>query len=358
MGRDSPRVTPLRKKRRWFGLAVWCLYCVLVFEIGSQLYCYFFTDLQPFASDVSTLAFYPELEGIPEKIGGDAIYDVLLLGGSVLWEWAELPETLQRLAQITIDGKPVRMHLAALPAHTSLDSLYKLRYLADQPFDLYVLYQGINEVRTNNIPPRYWRMDYSHYSWYAEANFLQRNATVIDAGLRSPVVLFRLKQLLVASLGIRKFVPTDWADDEFLKYGSDVRSAEPFRRNVERMLDIAARNGTPFLLSTFAWHRPENYDMEDYRRPEPAAEEGVYRDFFILPIELWGRPDDVVRALALHNEVLRSMRGHPAVLDVVPMDDRIPKDATFFEDICHFTEQGYAEFGENLIAAMASAGTE
>ena len=33
---------------------------------------------------------------------------------------------------------------------------------------------------------------------------------------------------------------------------------------------------------------------------------------------------------------------------------RRPKDQTFFEDICHFTNQGYAEFGENLIRAMAA----
>jgi len=352
------RIRPLRGRRRWLLLAAWILYCVLVFEIGSQLYCYFFTDLRPFASEASTLTFYPELERIPGELGGETTYDVLLVGGSVLWEWAQLPDTARQLAQITIDGKPVRTHLAALPAHTSLDSLHKLRYLAEQPFDLYFLYQGINEIRTNNVPPRHWRADYSHYSWYAEANFFQRNAAAIDAGLRSPVVLFRLEQLLLTSLGIRKLLPTDWPADEFLEYGSDVRSAEPLRRNVEQMLDIALHNGTPFLLSTFAWHRPENYDIENYRRPAPAPEEGVYRDFFVLPIELWGRPDDVVRALELHNEVLRSMHGHPAVLAVLPMDGRIPKNAEFFEDICHFTEQGYAEFGKNLIAAIVSAESE
>lgn len=342
------------RERRFFIRATWCLYCVLVFEGFSQLYCYLFADLQPLASDVSTLAFYPELDEITEQIGGNATYDVLLLGGSVLWEWAQLPETARRLEQTTIDGKPVRMHLAASPAHTSLDSLYKLRYLAKLPFDLYFLYQGINEVRTNNVSPQNWRADYSHYSWYAEVNFFQRNAAAIDAGLRSPVVLFRLKQLLLKSLGIRKVVPTDWPDEELVHYGSDIRSEEPFRRNIEGMLDIAERNGTPFLLSTFAWYRPDNYDMENYRRPEPEPDAGVDREPFILPIELWGRPDNVVRALELHNEVLRSMRRHPSVLDVIAMDEQIPKNKRFFEDICHFTRRGYAKFTGKLIAAMAS----
>jgi hypothetical protein len=341
--------------KRWILFAVWGVYCVFIFEFVSQLYCYLFTDLPPFAEEASTLGLYPELEAIPDDIASSETFDVLLLGGSVLWEWARRPYTAHRLARLRVDGRPVRISLAARPGHTSLDSLYKLRHLSDQSFDLYILYQGINEVRTNNVPPQHWRSDYSHYSWYAEANFLQRNATVINAGLRSPVVWFRLQQLVVSSLGIREFVPTDWPDEEFLLYGSDIRSAGPFRRNIERMLDIAADNGTPFLLSTFAWYRPDDYDIDNYRRPHPVPEDGVYRDFFVLPIELWGRPDDVVRALESHNEILRSMHRHPAVLDVVPMEARIPKNEKFFEDICHLTERGYVKFGDNLIVAMLKA---
>lgn len=339
-------------RRRLLRLALWIGYCVLLFEVTAQVFCFFALDLEPFGDDVSTLHFYPGLATIRDNPGDAASFDILFLGGSVMWQWLEHEEPYH-LADVSIHGRPVRAHLAALPGHTSLDSLYKLRYLQDIDFDLVVLYQSINEVRTNNVPPEHWRDDYSHYSWYAEVNFFQRHAASIDAGLRSPVLFFHIERALRESLGLQVFVPEEWPGPELSQYGSTVRSARSFEHNIDEMLRITRAHDTPLLLSTFAWYRPPDYDMENYRRPVPAPEAGVYSEFFVLPIELWGSPDNVVRALEVHNEVLESFAGREGVLEVIPMDALIPKDAADFEDICHFTSEGFARFGQHILTACA-----
>jgi hypothetical protein len=90
--------------------------------------------------------------------------------------------------------------------------------------------------------------------------------------------------------------------------------------------------------------------MENYRREVPAPDAGVYKDFYVLPIELWGKPEHAVQALMAHNRVLGSLADHPAILEFVRMDRWIPRSDEFFGDICHLTETGYRLFGRLLLS--------
>lgn len=333
------------------------VFYVVLLEAVAQFYAYFALDLSPGWSDsgeVSVLSFYPELKEIQEEIGGEDSFDILLLGGSVLWEWGVFYAPNQ-FRDRKVGGKPIRLHVAARPAHTSLDSLRKAEYLGSDGIDLFVIYQSINEVRANNIRPEQWRDDYSHYSWYDDLHFYRDYAGTIDRGLRSPILLFKLWRLAQRLLGLRVFISTEWPDAESLEYGSDVRSADSLQRNIRGILELAGRGEVPVVLSSFAWYKPENYDIENYRRKVPGPEEGVYKDFHVLPIELWGKPEHVVQALRDHNLVLESLADHPAVLKFVHMDSWIPRSERFFEDICHLTEIGYPLFGRRLLSHVFDA---
>ena len=352
-GRSSAR-------KRVAKTVLWVVYCVVLIEVVAQFYAYFALDLAPGGSDRGEawlLSFYPELAAIREEIGGEDSFDVLLLGGSVLREWGEVYGRNQ-ISTRTVDGRRVKLHVAARPAHTSLDSLLKAEYLGSDGIDLYIVYQSINEVRANNIPPEHWRDDYSHYSWYDDLRLYRDYSGPIERGFRSPILLFKLGQLAQGLSGRRLFVPTEWPAAEFLQYGSDVRSSNSLERHVRGILELAERGDVPVVLSSFAWYKPENYDMENYRREVPAQEEGVYKDFFILPIELWGEPENVVQALNAHNRVLESLAHHPAILEFVPMDRLIPPSEAFFEDICHLTGIGYRLFGQELLSPVFRNATD
>jgi hypothetical protein len=353
MSDPTPVARPSVRKRLAMAI-VWIVFCLVLFETTAQLYAYLVLGFPAGPSDrreASMFRFYPELESIREEIGGDESFDILLLGGSVLWEWGEFYGPSQ-VGGRTVDSRPVRLHVAARPAHTSLDSLHKAEILGSDGIDLYVFYQSINEVRTNNIPPEHWRDDYSHYSWYDDLRFYSESSRAIDLGFRSPILLFKLGQLGRSLSRQRVFIPTDWPAQEFLRYGSDVRSSKSLERNVRAILDLAVREDVPVVLSSFAWYKPEDYDIENYRREVPAPDEGIYKDFYVLPIELWGEPEQVVQALRAHNRVLESLGHHEAVLEFVPMDRSIPQSEELFDDICHLTEVGYRLFGEKLLATV------
>jgi hypothetical protein len=105
--------------------------------------------------------FYPLLKVVHDaKItADDGYYDILFLGGSVLFdagEWAKTKNFFQEKLK-TNTKLPIRIHNVARPSHSSLDSLFKYRFLADKHFDQVVVYDSINEVRANNCPPEMFK---------------------------------------------------------------------------------------------------------------------------------------------------------------------------------------------------------
>ena len=68
------------------------------------------------------------------------------------------------------------------------------------------------------------------------------------------------------------------------------------------------------------------------------------------PLELWGDPAHVQRAVAAHNEVVRALaRANPTV-GFVDQAALLEGDGRSFNDACHLTLWGSHRFVENLLA--------
>lgn len=290
-------------------------------------------------------AWYPELERVSRKqpARDDEFYDVLLLGGSVLHnDWGQVERALaERLA---FGGRPtVRMFNLAMPAHTSRDSRLKYAALGRARFELVVVYHGINDTRTNNVPPELYRADYSHYAWYETVNAMtsyhRRAVSPLPYTLK--YVLLSLRQRLQPG----RYAPREAPRPEWLQYGSDYRSARALESNLRAILDLARRRGDPVLLASFATHVPADYS------PEAFAARRLDYGLHLSAIEEWGRPSDVLGAITAQNEAVRRLASGDSVL-FVDLASLMAGDPRWFNDACHLTVEGSLRFAERLAEAV------
>ena len=281
--------------------------------------------------------FYPEVSAVQkEEIRrGNGSFDVLLLGASVFDPHLGKVGTLleQQFQQQT--HRRVKIYNVATTAQNTLDSLHKYQLLDDQDFDLVIVYHGINETRANNSPSEVFRSDYSHYGWYRRVNRLAAHPEVDWFVL--PFTVSRSLLLLRDTWWPPAEVPTHRPNPEWLKYGSDYKTVEPFRANVMSIASLAHRRGQKLLLISFALH-PEHAGVK------PT---GVSRHY----TGLWGEFGNVVGAVAAHNQALEEIANTDPAVAFLDINARMPKQDRYFDDICHFTE-----FGANVFARIVADG--
>jgi hypothetical protein len=326
--------------------AVSALLCVVSAEVGARAFWSAAYGV-PFRSpDRILYAYYPELEMVDREqpAHGDAFYDILLLGASTLHHgWSQVAQSLSE--QLALHGRRnVRIFNLALPGHTSRDSWLKYAALGKARFELVLVYHGINEARANNVPPKLFREDYAHYSWYESVNALAPYHGAASFAL--PYTLRHLAVRLRSLLKADQYVPTDSPRKEWVRYGRDPRSAVPFRQNLSAILDLARGRGDRVMLMTFAIYVPQDYSLEAFnaKRLNYALHQ--------LPLELWGDPEHVVRTVAVHNEIVRGLAAqHEGVL-FVDQARLMPGSGRYFNDPCHFTVIGAAKFVANLLGVL------
>lgn len=291
-------------------------------------------------------AVYPELEGVDEQrpVHEDEFYDVLLLGGSSLHrDWGSIEQDLRERLACEL-GRKVRTFNLAKRAQTSRDSWLKYAALAEARFELVIFYHGINETRANNAPPEIFREDYSHFLWYDVANTLASYHGA--ASVASPYTLRFAAVQARAVFRPDQYVSMGPPREAWLQYGRNPRSPASFRSNLSAILDLASKRGDRVLLATFATYAPPNYSVEAFKQWRLD-----YR-LHINPIELWGRPEDVLASVALHNQVVRDLTArYPGGL-FVDQAKLMPGSALYFNDVCHFTVPGSAKFVDNLLGVL------
>lgn len=291
-------------------------------------------------------SFYPgisELQRNLQKNSGDEpCFDILMLGGSVLNnKYGDIEHVLQeRLIRET--KQCVRIYNLAEPAHTSLDSYFKYLHLQEQSFDLVMVYHGINEVRANNCPASQFKKDYSHFSWYKLIQDFESQADSRWFILPYTVKFVALKA--AGRLGWSGFLSEHEPDADSLEYGCNVKTADSFKNNLSRIIEIAKEKNESLVLMTFGYYLDENYNRADFdaRKLDYTAHS--------FPVELWGRADCVKKALDTHNDVIRSLvtadNGNVSFID---QERLIPDAGLYFNDVCHFTHEGCEKFVENLL---------
>ena len=237
------------------------------------------------------------------------ILRILFLGASALHrKYGEVEQALHE--QLASAGhRNVRIFNVTTPGHTSRDSWLKYAALAEARFDLVIFYHGINDTTANNAPPEIFRGDYAHYSWYEVVNVLAsyHRATSFALPYTLRYVFIRTRQTLAKD----RYLPTGRPRNDWVHYGAEPRSALAFRQNLKAILDLAARRGDRVLLMTFATYVPTDYSEEAFHGRR--LDYGLHR----VPLEAWGRREHVVKAVAAHNEVVRTLASqHDNVLFV------------------------------------------
>jgi len=302
----------------------------------------------PFLSDHGILyAFYPQIKKL-EKLDlspdSDTL-DILMIDGSVLHRDFSSTEKilLERLAYET--KRRVRVHNVSEPAHTSRDSYYKYKYLADRHFDLVILYDGINDVRANNAPPDIFQKDYSHFSRYKLINAYDRNREIVRY-VTFPYTLYYGYVHALEHLRSGTFAPRHKPNPEWVQYGASLKTVDAFKDNFASILDIAKSKGEAVLLMTFASYVPDGYTGERFK--------GRALDYtlHLLPIEFWGAQENVVAGISAHNAVIRELAHKYDNVMLVDQDGLIPKRGEYFNDICHLTHKGSEKFADNVFEVV------
>lgn len=293
---------------------------------------------------------YPELLSIRRTPPVADDFSLLLLGASVLHQdFGSIENELrQRLRQRAPAPPDVRN--LSVPSHTTRDSWLKHELLNSHPFDVVVVYHGINDARANNCPPELYRDDYSHYQWYEKLNVYARHYETMDYCVlpyMGDYVACRVRQVLTPD----RYIPRNTPRPDWIQHGAQVKTRGAFGANVRGIIATGRARGETVILVTFAYYVPDNYHRADF-----LAGRLDYVRHTIHPVELWGQPANIVAAVEAHNDALRQLsRENPDVL-LVDMEQRIPKSGLYFRDVCHLSDAGCARFAAVLADAVIGAG--
>jgi hypothetical protein len=180
-------------------------------------------------------------------------------------------------------------------------------------------------------------------------DWVERHPTLSNSfALTWGMTLVRSAGLRLAPAFQREAPYNDPRDDPWLAEGATIKTTPSFERNVRNVLRLADERRQRVLLLTYAYHLPADYTHERFQSRQTDftfAEESV-------ATEVWGRPDNVVRAIEAHNAALRSIAAaRPDVL-FFDMERFIPKDREHFIDICHWTDLGRERFTQGVLLAL------
>lgn len=338
--------------KKMFFLILYAVFLLLFVEFTCRLFWTIHFHEQLWTPDAlakkirSLESFYPQLKTIkPIEISrNDDTYDILILSASVFnSHWGNISALLEKKLQVLLK-RPVRLFNMAEGAHTSRDSLFKYQALREKQFDLVIIYHGMNEVRANNCPPELYQEDYSHYSWYREINF----ANSCDRHPRwiTPITLSYLQERILSKLDSSKTVPTNWPKEEWTKWGYLIRTPAVFGSNLSEILRLARQKREQIMLLSYAYYVSPNYSREAF--------EAKSLDYvaYMYPVELWGKPEYVLKALDAHNEVIRKLAGRFPEVWFLDQNKLMPKEGRFFNDICHLSPAGCELFTNYLSAQI------
>jgi len=330
-------------------LLAYAIFLLLLAETAARVLLMVRLDASALQPDRAMLGFYPELAPYWDARAverDDGIFDLLLLGGSVIAPgWSRFGASFAREIGVSL-GRSVRTHNLAAPAHTSRDSLLKYQQLAGHDFDLVVVYHGINEVRANNIPPELFRADYSHFSWYRAVDALRDHTELRYTAL--PFAAHFSALAAAERLGLLPTVPSDAPRADWLDFGSDVKSAGVLRRHLAAIATLAAEREQPLLFLTFASYFPEGF--EGLRFLEKPIRDGSRA----RPLRMWGRPTHVKLAIDFHNATVRALAAQHPELRFADAARELPGDERYFLDVCHLTEAGADRLAEIAFAGFSA----
>lgn len=314
------------------------LYLAVLSLVGLSLYSFLAFDVpvtRTVTSDDVWRVYYPELwtsKALPvEEPMTDATLDVLLLGGSVLQQMTEpLAAALQHSCRRT-----VRIYNVSVSAHTTRDSWLKYQRLSERPFDLILIYHGINDARMNCVSRQDYRDDYSHCGWYFSVEQRLKAGAMSVTGLSAAIHQGK--------------IPNGPLEASERRLGRTIKTEAAFRLNVGSILNEAKAKQTPVLLMTFATYLAPDYSAERFLSDSLDYGDGVHK----TPAEVWGEPDAVIATVQAHNQVVRELATGRRDVLFVDLAEQMPQSGQNFSDICHLTDAGCERFVASVMSELS-----
>jgi hypothetical protein len=199
------------------------------------------------------------------------------------------------------------------------------------------VYDGFNDARLNCASRAEFRDDYSHTAWYRAMN-----EQLETGSLTFPREV--VKEMF-------QTMPLGAIDQKKVEEGRDIKTAKPFRHNIETIVETAATRGDPILLLTYAYDIPEGYSPELFASHNLAY--GDRAGGTPLGVSGWGKAAYVAAAVDAHNAVIRELASWNDEALFVDQQELIPKQQRLFLDSCHFTDAGCRRFVANLWPVVA-----
>ena len=125
----------------------------------------------------------------------------------------------------------------------------------------------------NCCPAADFRDDYTHCGHYKS---LKRRLAAGKMNLKD-----------VALGEVDRLIALGSPEPELLEFGRTIKTAQPFRQNIESIVEASRANNRPVVLMTFAFHLPADYTRERFEQRRLDYGRGVHE----LPAELWGKPE-------------------------------------------------------------------
>lgn len=318
-------------KKYFFIILLNFLIFLFLFECTSRFYLSFRKSI-PFTEPQKVcLFYYPEITETYINYSKKD-WNILLLGASVLNPaWGSVEKELSILLEKELT-RPFQIHNFGMPSHTTRDSLIKYSINKDKYFDKIFVYHGINEVRMNNYPNKFYRTDYSHVIWYRSVNIFRDYSKINFLG--SPYVFNQLCNKTIFN--------QDESDFENLNFGNEIKTENAIENNLNDLVKLVGTKRDNLIFSTFASFVPENYTKEKFHNKN--LDYGKHS----LPIEVWGLKNNVVKTINVHNKAIKKISDFSNI-HCIEMDRAIPKNGTYFDDICHLTTEGSKTFAEKLL---------
>ncbi len=331
----------MNHKKRILSYLIYFILLTFLFEFTLRLFFSVSNEKYEISSNPSILIedYYPGIEKAlsDEVIENNDVIDILFLGGSVLHPiWGTIEEELKKKLISTYSCKINIINLSR-PSHTSLDSKIKYELLQNKQYDIILLYHGINEVRFNNCPKSIFDNNYSHVEFYNKINAITNPIAKFSI---LPYTFNTIKIGLLNKFG-NELLSVFKPKEEWLQYGSEIKTAKVFHKNYKTIVDIAKSNNTSVIIPSFAYYPPKGYSQSDLIKNKLDSNK------LISPIEIWGKKENVLGGIKAHNKTIENLfieNRQRENIFTIDMDSSLTKNNDNFNDICHFTSDGSVEF--------------
>lgn len=338
-------------------LGLYLLFIFFLLEVCARLYFYIAWDTPLFAKENMIYHFYPELNGVKEKYYEDkSKIKLLVLGGSAVTAdlYCDLDFELRSINRtMKHDEREIRVYNLARSGQTSFDSRIKRQFLADLKFDYTFIYDGFNDCRANNIPKEYFDIDYRHFMYYQEVDlymqYIKNHISILPFCFN--FIATKLFNFIKESPHVPPYYivkDNKVLDASYWEEGKEIKTITSFSKNLKEI--YAIQNKVPnqnLILSTYAYYSPNDYSLTRFYKKELDYQEQKW------PTEIYGDYRYIPSCVDAHNQILSSWKDSSKVF-FIELNSIIPKNKTYYNDICHLTDSGCMMMAKQIYSIIYS----